>query len=561
MSVVDPAREGAQASAEGQWDVIVIGTGMGGAVIGHSLTEAGFRVLFLEKGHATIASGPLDGDAGAAQRAAAGHWPEPVRVTLDGVSSDMLLPLGSGVGGSTNLYSAALERFERSDIEPVAEMPHPTGGWPVEWSEWGDHYGEAERRLRVRGRADPRSQLPATLLPPAVSSQVDRRLSAVLRRNGLNPYSLHVGIAYRPDCSECGGHKCPAACKSDAQVMFVDPALTSGLAQLYSDCEVLRIDADERRVQRVIIRQDGVERSVSARIVVLSAGACHSPALLLRSKNAHWPTGLANRSGLVGRNLMFHANEWLAVWPPARLSLAGPRKTIGVRDHYREGNMRLGSIQSTGLAASYGNICAFLMGRLATSRWRRVTGADKLLKLAAAIAVRLFGNATIFVMIVEDFGLPGNRVTLDPDDPGRIRIDYTVDGDLAQRARRARKVLKRSFRGLKTLSLQNSVSLNLGHASGTCRFGTDPATSVLDPDCRAHGIDNLYVVDASFMPSSGGTNPALTIAANALRVAALLSRRLTFQAPSEGWLRADGSEHGLAGGASVPDRRIGGADR
>lgn len=516
----------AASSTDGAWDVVIVGTGMGGAAIGHRLVEAGLRVLFLEKGGSTFAKAdPATADH-PDHRVLAGYWPGRVSVEIDGAGGDVLLPLGAGVGGSTNLFSAALERFERSDIESTPGMPHPTGGWPVPWSDWVRYYEQAEQLLRVRGDPGPDRTDADHLLGLPPPSAVDASLSRLLRHNGLTPYRLHVGIAYRPGCGECGGHKCPWRCKSDAQSIFIEPALRSGRATLYDDCEVLRLDADEAMVRQVVFRRDGEVRRVSARAIVLAAGAYHSPALLLRSANEHWPAGLANRSGLVGRNLMFHANEWIAVWPKAGLSTAGPRKTIGFRDHYRRGGTRLGGVQSTGMTASFGNISAFLMGRLELSRLGRLPGMGKLVKLATFAAVRLFGDATIFVMLVEDFGLPENRVTLDAVDPMRIRVRYRVGRDLSGRARLARKLLKRSFKGAGTLSLQGAVQLNLGHACGTCRFGTDPQVSVLDPNCRAHGLNNLHVVDASFMPSSGGTNPALTIAANALRVGDILGRRL-----------------------------------
>ncbi|RZM34277.1 MAG: glucose-methanol-choline oxidoreductase, partial [Sphingomonas sp.] len=142
------------------------------------------------------------------------------------------------------------------------------------------------------------------------------------------------------------------------------------------------------------------------------------------------------------------------------------------------------------------------------------------------VAGRLFGEASIFVMIVEDFGYPDNRIVFDPGDPGRITVVYTVTDELRRRAREARRLTRRFLRGLRVVPLQTDVQLNFGHACGTCRAGHDPATSVLDGNCKVHDLDNLYVVDASFMPSSGGTNPGLTVIANALRVAEVIDARL-----------------------------------
>lgn len=535
MSLVPPSSRNSVATdplswqAEA-WDVVVIGTGMGGAAIGYRLAMAGLKVLFLEKGLARIdaaALGPgreLPDDPNA--RLHAGHWPDRIRTVIDGIEADVLLPLGTGVGGSTNLYSAALERLERSDIESLPGLPHPTGGWPVPWEQWLRYYSEAERLLRVRGDTPDPASGDARLLAAPPMSRIDQGFHDLLRANGLTPYRLHVGIGYRPGCTECGGYKCERRCKSDAHTIFIGPALATGHATLIAETDVVRIDADDDRVTSIDIRHEGEIKHVSARCMILAAGAYHSPAILLRSAGPRWPAGLANASGLVGRNLMFHANEWLAAWPKASWTAAGPRKTIGLRDHYVVGGTRLGGIQSTALTASFGNISWFLMERLRKSPARHLPLVDRVVKLAAWIAVRVFGNASIFVMLVEDLGLAENRVVLDEKDDRKIVVAYTVGGELKARARRGRHLLKRSFRGAPTLSLQSGVQLNLGHACGTCRFGDDPDTSVLDASCKAHGIDNLYVVDGSFMPSSGGSNPGLTIAANALRVGDIISARL-----------------------------------
>lgn len=516
------AAPGGDLDAGDAWDAVVIGTGMGGAAIGHRLTQSGFRVLFLERGRDSF----VDLDEARADdpdvRLAAGHWPKRIAFEIDGRRSEAFVPLGCGVGGSTNLYAAALERFERSDIESTETMTHPAAGWPVPWSEWKHWYAEAERLLQVRtgdGGADSGTTLP-------LASAVDEALAAHLRRNGLSPYRLHVGIGYQPGCSECGGRKCPRRCKSDAQTMFVDKALAAGCAAVLTESEVIRIEAGAGHADAVLYRRHGVEHRARARIVVLAAGAYNTPAILLRSSGPHWPNGLANRYDLVGRHLMFHANEWIAVWPPRGLSASGPRKTIGYRDFYTDRGRRLGSVQSTGLSASFGNIWHFVRQRLSFSVLRHVPLMAFVLKSASWAATRMFGSASIFVMLVEDIGYARNRVVLHPDDPARIQVHYTISRELRDRTRLARTLLKRGFRGLRTLSLQNNVELNYGHACGTCRFGHDPRTSVLDPDCRAHGVDNLYVVDASFMPSSGGANPALTIAANALRVGDIAVRRL-----------------------------------
>lgn len=507
---------------DGAWDAIVIGTGLGGATIGHRLAMAGHRVLFLEQGRRDpAATGGMGDDGGddPVRRLAAGHWPDRMTAQIDGRPSHPYPAAGCGAGGSSLLYAAALERFARHDV----------ADWPVGWDEWQRHYAAAERLFRVAGTPDPLASqagedVPA-LLPVPPAAAVDAVLMRALAGCGLHPYRLHVGVAYRPGCGECGGRPCPARCKSDARLICLEPALARG-ATLLCDATVVRLDADERRVTAVRYRRHGREHRASARIVILAAGAYRSPALLLASTGPAWPDGLANRSGQVGRNLMFHANEWFALWPPRRADATGPRKTIGLRDLYMHKGVRLGSIQSTGLSAHAGNIETYLAGWFETGRWRRVPFRRALIFGLARVAQRVLGAATIFVMIVEDRPYADNRVLLDADDPSRIVVRYRIRDELRRRTSLARRLIRRAMPGLRVMPLQQDVQLNLGHPCGTCRMGRDAATSVLDADCRAHAVDNLYVVDASFMPSSGGANPGLTVIANALRVAQVVERRL-----------------------------------
>lgn len=510
------------------WDVVVIGTGLGGATFGHAMSQAGYSVLFLEKGQEDIGRSQSVAEEiiDPTERLAAAHWPERMEANVDGRSSAIFPALGCGAGGSSLLYAAALERFARSDVETVPGLPHPTGGWPIAWSTMGDYYAEAERLYRVAGTVDPLNGEGGALRVPPPASEVDRELMRSFEGAGLHPYRLHVGIGYKPGCMECGGRTCPSRCKSDARLICIEPAVRKHGATLLSECEVVGIDADRDTVTGVRYRRDGKDYQVRGRIVALAAGAYRSPALLLDSQSTDWPDGLANGSGQVGRNLMFHANEWFAVWPRRRRSAIGPRKTIGIRDLYSRDGVRLGSIQSTGLTAYADNIHAFLRNWFDMGPLRKMRFLRPALWIVARIAQRVMGQATIFVMIVEDLGYPVNRVVRDPADAGRIVVDYTVRDELRTRARMARGLIRKAFRGLRVMPLQADVQLNFGHACGTCRAGVDPQTSVIGGDCKAHELDNLYVVDASFMPSSGGTNPGLTVIANALRVAEIVRRRL-----------------------------------
>jgi choline dehydrogenase-like flavoprotein len=516
---------------EHRWDVVVVGTGMGGGALGHALATRGRRVLFLEQGRDTLdaindASGEMEV---AADRLRFGRWPDQVQWQVDGRAYHRFISLGCGIGGSTPFYGGALERFDRRDLEP--DDAHPAGPWPISYDTLAPFYAEAEALLGVRGTRDPLGDADAPACPRAPPpSGPDAVLFGDMARAGLHPYRLHVGIAYRPGCTECIGRVCPTGCKSDAANRFVLPAIAGGRATLRGGCEVLRVESQAGRATALIYRRDGRLYRVSAPILVLAAGTLRTPALLLASATPEHPAGLANGSGLVGRNLMFHASDWLAVWPSRKNAAPGPSKTISLRDFYRVEGARGGALQSVGLPAGYGNILLHLYDRFDRSRWRWLKPLRPWLRVPARVAARLFGQATLFALIVEDLPYPDNRVELDAEAPGRIKVTYRIPKELRERVAAGRRAIGARLRN-RHFWLKPDVVLDDGHPSGTCRFGHDPARSVLDPDCRAHEIDNLYVVDGSFMPSSGGTNPSLTIAANALRVAARIDERLRTPTP------------------------------
>lgn len=512
------------------WDVVIIGTGMGGAMLGHALSGQGRRVLFLERGLATLPEGQPTGEGDITDpdaRLRYGLWPDPVRMIVDGRVSETYAAVGCAVGGSTRLYAAALERFAPDDFAPTAALPHPAGPWPIGYAEIAPYYTQAEELLRVVGTRDPLGDATSPERPPPPpAAPVDDIFIADLAKAGLHPYRLHVGIGYEPGCAECIGILCHRGCKSDAANRCMIPAIASGNTELRTECEVVRIESSGRQVTGVIYRRDKVLHRAHGRIVALAAGTLRSAGLMLLSANQDHPAGLGNASGLVGRNIMFHASDWIAMWPSKKASMEGPRKTIALRDLYRVDGLRLGSFQSVGLPAGYGNILMQLYHWFDSSPLSRLRILRPFLRIPAFAAARIFGSASIFALIIEDLPYPDNRIAVDPAEPGRIIIHYRIRDELLQRWQAARSQLRRRLRGMRSFFLRPTLMLDTGHPCGTCRFGDDPTTSVLDRDCRAHDLDNFFVVDASFMPSSAGINPSLTIAANALRVAGAIGAQL-----------------------------------
>lgn len=518
------------------WDVIVVGAGLGGGTCGRALAEAGLRVLYVEQGPATPRLAENTQEAARDDpftRQMFGCWPLPVDATVNGVRTTAFGAQGVGLGGTSSFYAAALEQPERHDFESTPDMPHPTGGWPVAHDEFAPWFARARDIMAVNGGQDPLGDPVGPLATPRPLSPRDAALGQALQDAGLHPYRAQLGIRNVEGCMECIGHKCPRNCKMDGRSAGVWPALATGRAEVLEGARVLALTGHGRTVTGLRVVHDGAEQMLRARAVVLAAGGLASPRLLMASATPDWPQGGANSSGLVGCGLMFHINERIALWPPRKAppSSPGPRKTFSMRDVYRHQGDRMGLFQSLGLPADFGNILYVLHEKYDRSVLRRVRPGREFLRIPALIAARILGEARVFAGILEDLPDDRNHVGFDPARPGVIIYDYTMSDDLLARRKRFRKLLKRRLRGVRSLWLSHAPELNIAHPCGTLRFSDDPARGVLDRDCRAHDLDNLYVADASFMPTSTGVNPGLTIVANALRVADALARRLSGTAP------------------------------
>ncbi|SEP94793.1 GMC oxidoreductase [Thalassovita taeanensis] len=508
------------------WDVIVIGTGIGGGTAGRRLAERGLSVLFVEKGSAghraeqtALNLEMVDPVA----RQIRGFWPSQMKAQVNGRETTFFAPLGSAVGGSSVFYAATLERPERHDLDDCAARPHPTGGWPVSYDNFRPYFEQAEQMYHICGEVDPLSdEASANLRTPPPLSAGDVSMKERLAARGLHPYRLHSAVRYVEGCRECFGAKCPRDCKMDGRSAGVDPALATGKAALLDRCEVRALRGRSGRVTHIEAMRNGKPITLRGTCVVLAAGALSSPRVLLASKAKHWPDGCGNDSGLVGRNLMFHMNEMIAVWP-TKAAPSGPSKSLGFRDLYYVAGQRFGMVQAMGIDVSYGEIVHYLKLLIARSPLRRIKPLQELVRIPAIVAARLFGSAKVFVGLMEDLPYAGNRVVLSEGYTDTIRIEYQFSAEVLARRRVFRRLIRRAFAGHRRMFLGFQPELNFGHPCGTLRFGHDPAQSVLTPDCRAHEVENLYVTDASIFPTSFGVNPSLMIAANALRVADLIA--------------------------------------
>jgi choline dehydrogenase-like flavoprotein len=514
---------------------------MGGATLGYALARAGKRVLFCEKGRSRLADAQAlrgkfaevffprpeaPGPEHAELLARAGRCSDVIE-DRSGRRPRRFIPfIGAGAGGSSALYGMALERFFPEDFTPRRSFAKTEGAdlpeaWPFDYEELRPYYRAAEELYRVRGGVDP---LRAKHLDPLRESPpltpAGHELFGFLEAQGFHPYRLPSACDYVPGCPGCQGFLCAQACKNDSARICLAPALERHGATLLDQCRVTRLEAGQDSVTGVVCRRQGEELTLRAGLIVLAAGGLETPALLLRSRSAAWPQGLANESGLVGRNLMRHYVDLYAVVPESKEGAGGGLKEIAFNDFYLGESQKLGTVQSFGALPPVPVLLAEMEKgvRDGPAPW-----LGPFLKLAKPFLRRYlsgrFARSVLLASVVEDLPYPDNQVA--PADEGdHLVLHYRVRPSETARIRALRVKLQQVLKPYRPLLIKQAENNErLAHACGTCRSGTDPAKSVLDRWNRAHGLANLYVVDSAFFPSSAGINPALTIAANALRVA------------------------------------------
>jgi choline dehydrogenase-like flavoprotein len=500
------------------YDVIIIGTGAGGGTLAHRLAPSGKRILLLERG-GYLPREPENWDSAEVflkERYLSGEeW-------IDKDGAPFRPHQQYFVGGNTKFYGAILFRLRERDFDEVRHYGGISPAWPISYADLEPYYAQAEELYLVHGERgeDPTEPWASGPFPyPAVSHEPRiQELHDAFVSSGHQPFHLPVGVDLNetdPEAGRCvrcdrfDGFPCLTDGKADAHVRCVRPALQLPNVKLLTHAKVERLEADAggRSVREVVVDRRGRTERFSADIVVVSCGAVNSAALLLRS-------GLANGSGQVGRNYMAHINSGVI----GISSTPNPtkfQKTLGVNDYYwgaEDSELPLGHMQMLG--KSDRNILR------AGAPW-----------FAPGLALDYMAKHAIdFWLTSEDLPHPDNRVTLDRQ--GRIHLAKTYHNE------EAHKRLLKKLKGLMShLGCQQAIPsatildqriplAGVAHQCGTARFGTDPATSVLDVDCKAHELDNLYVVDTSFFPSSSAVNPALTAMANALRVGDHLLHRL-----------------------------------
>lgn len=526
------------------WDYLIIGTGMGGATLGHALASRGASVMFVERGasHFTDDKAWLGNFAESSfphptapgthhrdQLKAAGRYADSLHDMSNPDKPREFIPfIGSGTGGSSALYGMALERFSPSDFTPASSHSANTEAalpeaWPVSFEELLPFYRQAEQLYRVRGGLDPLRDDPTNhYLPPQPLSGANQRLFDHFEGQGLHPYQLPLACEHVPGCQTCQSFLCAKGCKNDASRICLSPALEQHEARLLDDCEVIRLDATDSKINAAICHYKGETVSLKARQFICAAGALQTPRLLLNSACSDWPEGLANREDLVGRYLMRHYIDLYAV-----LCSPDPKertKEIAFNDFYQQNGEKLGSVQSFGLLPPASLLVEEIASDIRHDAGPWLAAAFSLVKPLARFGLaQMLSRSLLLASTLEDLPFADNRVSLgnrSANGQRALHIHYRIRPSEQKRIDSMRRKMTSALKPKHYLLLKQADSnQRIAHVCGTARFGHDPKHSVCDAQQKAHGIDNLYIADSSVFPTSGGINPSLTIAALSLRLA------------------------------------------
>jgi len=497
------------------YDVVIIGSGVGGGCVALTLADTGARILILERGERL----PREAQNWDAESVFVDLRYRSRETWYDGKGNGFRPGQYYYVGGHTKFYGSAMFRFRERDFEAIEHEEGVSPAWPIRYADLEPFYAQAERLFGVHGQAGTDPTEPPRSgpypHPPVPHEPLMERLFEKLKQRGLKPFHMPSAIDLGATgkcirCQTCDAFPCRVDAKGDAETRLIDPALRHPNVTLQTGSLVTRLVTDDsgQRIVAIEVERGGETQRIRAKLVVLSAGAINSAVLLLRSTSSKHPKGLANASGMVGRHFMNHnATAFMSVMPFTVNDTHFP-KTLAVNDYYFGGDAHdkplgnlqmLGKIQEPMLRGAIPRVPKFLRSQLAR-------------------------HSVDWYATSEDLPHPDSRVKPLPN--GGIELNWHRTN-----LRPHRRFVEVTRRLLKDIGFPIVLARPFGedtpsHQCGTVRFGNDPAVAPLDAYCRAYDHENLFVVDASFFPSSAALNPALTVAAQALRAAQHIKQRL-----------------------------------
>jgi len=494
------------------YDFIIIGTGAGGGTIAHQLADSGKKILILERGD-FLPNEKENWDASAVFKK--GRY-NPDETWKDKNGKEFTPGQHYFVGGNTKFYGAALLRLREKDFGEIKHYGGSSPAWPLSYQDFQPYYQRAEELYHVHGNRgeDPTEPPEKNPYPePAVSHEpFVNEIVEGIQKEGLKPFHLPLGIRLKEDnkekslcvrCDTCDGFPCIVDAKSDAHRICIDPLLDNPNITLITKARALKLHTDDsgKKVTSVEVELEGKREHYEAETFIVSCGAINSARLLLASK-------LANSSDQVGRNYMCHNNSAIVAIGRKKNPVSF-QKTIGINDYYHnatDSELPLGHIQ--------------LLGKVKEG----MLEADAPFFTPYQVLKGMADHAVGWWITSEDLPDPNNRVTIDEKE--NVTLSYT-ENNMEAHSRLYKKFKdilnmmgQHLFHFPSKAYLRKKIPIaGVAHQVGTLKFGNDPKTSVLDTNCKCHDLDNLYVVDGSFFPSAGAVNPALTIIANAIRVA------------------------------------------
>ena len=513
-----------------RFDVIIVGSGAGGGTLARQLAPSGKSILILERGD-WLKREAENWDATAVFVQNRYISPE---TWYDRDGRPFQPQVHYFVGGATKMFGAALYRLRKEDFGELRHHDGISPAWPISYDELEPYYARAERMYHVHGlRGRDPTEPPASgpyPCPPVSNEPRIQQLSDNLTAAGYHPFPAPCAVmldeqnmAYSTciRCQTCDGFPCLVHAKSDAETVAVRPALEFPNVTLLRNAKALKLqtNASGTAVTEVVADVVGQREVFRGDIVVVSCGAANSAKLLLMSANDKHPRGLANGSDQVGRNYMFHNSQAvLAVSLEPNPTIF--QKTIALNDFY---------FGMDGFEYPMGNIQ--MIGKSLGPMYRGEKPIETAL-LPMGLLDNLARHAVDFWLTTEDLPDPENRVTVNR--AGDLTLSYTPNNQVARQKLYDKLKSMLGQLGMHPLHLiprdiymKTEIPLaGCAHQVGTCRFGTDPKTSVLDVNCKAHELNNLYVVDTSFFVSIGAVNPSLTAIANSIRVSEHLLQRL-----------------------------------